>query len=179
MGSMGVFSSPAPVAVGLSVDFADVESDNSHIAYLSGMSQWCANCHQDYLYNEHKAVGGDFGHPSDENLDGDIGLWYNNYNGTADPTGGSSATAYLAAVPFEDLSNTLTRTAGPTASSRLMCLTCHRAHASSGPNSGRWDFNVQTLGEDGIVSGSYPLPNPYPDPNQQPLCYKCHETGED
>ena len=31
------------------------------------------------------------------------------------------------------------------------------------------------LAEDGVVSGSYPIPNPYLSPNQLPLCQKCHD----
>ncbi len=58
-----------------------------------------------------------------------------------------------------------------------MCLSCHRAHASSAPAAGRWDFNVALLDEDGLVSGSYPIPNPYLDPDQGTLCSKCHEGG--
>jgi hypothetical protein len=53
-------------------------------------------------------------------------------------------------------------------------MSCHRAHASSGPALGRWDFNVRYLSEDGAQSGSYPLPNPYPGPDQRQLCVKCH-----
>ena len=59
-----------------------------------------------------------------------------------------------------------------------MCLTCHRAHASSGPNAGRWDFNITFLSEDGLESGSYPLPDPYADPAQRSLCNKCHVKDE-
>ena len=99
---------------------------------------------------------------------------YNRYNGTADPLGGTEATAYIAAVPFEDPSTTTISTAGPTSSSKVMCLTCHRAHASSAPHAGRWDFNVDLLIDDGAVSGSYPIPSPYPTPVQNSLCNKCH-----
>ena len=179
MGGMGFFVNPAPVAVGLDVELGTLESNSNHVAYISGMSQWCANCHEDYLANNHEVGGGDFEHPGYGTLDGDVLQWYNMYNGTSDPAGGDPSTAYLAAVPFEDAANSLFRTAGPTSSSRIMCLTCHRAHASSATNSGRWDFKVETLGQDGVVSGSYPLPNPYPSPDQQPLCFKCHEDGED
>ena len=92
------------------------------------------------------------------------------------PTGGNSVIAYLAAVPFEDASSSVNSTQGPTTVSRLTCLTCHRAHGSSAPHSGRWDFNVAKLGDDGIVSGSYALPNPYFDPGQDRLCFKCHKN---
>lgn len=178
MGGMGAFFNPAPVAVGLNLELQTFESNSNHVAYISGMSLWCANCHADYLTNDHQIVGGNFEHPGDGTLGVEILPWYNNYYGTANPTGGNESTAYLAAVPFEDSANTTNRTAGPTVGSQIMCLSCHRAHASSSPHSGRWDFNVATLGQDGVVSGSYPIPNPYLDPDQQSLCFKCHENGE-
>ena len=59
----------------------------------------------------------------------------------------------------------------------VMCLSCHRAHASSAPHAGRWDFNVALLSEDGAVSQSYAIPDPYGGPNQGTLCSKCHEGG--
>jgi hypothetical protein len=160
----------------LDLETGGSESNNLHIAYLEGMSLWCGNCHHDYL-QEHNDVEGSWRHPTDGPLLADQINQYNLYNGTADPFGGSAATAYLAAVPFEDPSVTNTSSGGPSASSRLMCLSCHRAHASSAPHAGRWDFNVETLGQDGVISGSYPIPNPYGDPSQEPLCFKCHENG--
>lgn len=171
----GNFSYPAPEAEGLDLVAGAPESNANHVAYRGGMSLWCANCHRDYVSSSHQ-VGSGFEHPVDEALENDMINRYNIYNGTLDPSGGNPATAYLAAVPFEDASSTTGSVAGPAATGRIFCLTCHRAHASSGPRSGRWDFNVPTLGQDGVVSGSYPLPNPFPDPNQQPLCFKCHET---
>jgi len=173
----GRFFNPAPIAEGIPLGLSEFETDFFHNAYTSGMSQWCANCHQDYLTNDHQIAGVGFKHPIDTTMDPSIISWYGYYNGSADPTGGDLSASYLAEVPFEDPANTLYSTGGPGAASRIMCLTCHRAHASSGPYSGRWDFNVATLGQDGVVSGSFPIPNPYPDPDQQPLCYKCHETG--
>jgi hypothetical protein len=58
-----------------------------------------------------------------------------------------------------------------------MCLSCHRAHASSGPYSGRWDFNITTWAEEGAISGSYAIENPYEASSgtqQRRLCEKCH-----
>jgi predicted CXXCH cytochrome family protein len=176
-GSGGNFSYRAPDAEGLDLVAGAPESNSNHVAYRNGMSLWCANCHLDYVSSNHQVVAG-FEHPVNQAMDNAILNQYNIYNGSLDPTGGNPATAYLAAVPFEDASNTTHFKAGPTAASRIFCLTCHRAHASSAPLSGRWDFNVLTLGDDGVVSGSYPLPNPFTDPNQQPLCYKCHEILE-
>ena len=166
----------APVAEGLDLAGSS-ETNSSHTAYISGMSTWCANCHLDYYLNRHNLGISSFRHRSDSPLRPGMVVRYNTYNGTADPAGGTEATAYLAAVPFEDPGNTTSRTAGATLSSQAMCLTCHRAHATSAPASLRWDPNVSELGSDGVVSGSYPLPNPYGDPSQERLCAKCHPGG--
>ena len=105
-GGVAVFSFPAPQAEGIPLDGA-AESSTFHTAYQSGVSDWCGNCHGRYHDDfETPAVpgGGDpLEHPSDEILDSEIRNRYNLYNGTADPMGGSAASAYLAAVPFEDL----------------------------------------------------------------------------
>lgn len=177
-GAGAPFSFNAPQAEGLDLVLGMPESNNNHIAYQSGMSQWCGNCHLDYLVSEHQVLSG-FEHPSDHGLEPSIVTQYEIYNGTLDPTGGVASSSYLAAVPFEDLGKTTSSTTGPTTSSTVFCLSCHRAHASSSPRSGRWDFNVTTLGEDGVVSGSYPIPNPYVDPGQDPLCHKCHQGGSE
>lgn len=168
-GSM--FSRPAPMATGIALEGAP-ESRSNHTAYLAGMSEWCGNCHGN-AYHDHG--GSAFEHESPRALGGSIAARYNEYDGASLPAGGSQATAYLPDVPFEDASSTTSSTTGPTASSRVMCLSCHRAHASSAPAAGRWDFNVTLLNDDGVVSGSYAIPNPYPDPAQGSLCAKCHE----
>ena len=162
------FTNAAPAASGISIFFG-AESNSNHTAYQSGMSAWCGNCHGDF-HN----VGSTMKHPTDHNLGATIATNYNLYNGTEDITGGTAATAYLAAVPFEDAAMTTTSTDGPSSTSKVMCLTCHRAHASSAPDAGRWDFAVTLLEEDGVESGSYAIPDPYNSPNQRSLCNKCH-----
>lgn len=162
------FTNGAPVAEKLP-GRNDVEANNLHTAYISGMSAWCGNCHGDFHNNNTKLI-----HPSGSTIGGTIATTYNLYNGTDDITGGTQANAYLAAVPFEDAAATVTSTAGPTAASRVMCLTCHRAHATSAENMGRWDFGVTLLFEDGDESGSYEIPDPYSSINQRSLCNKCH-----
>jgi len=174
MDNAATFAFPAPQAIGIVLESGS-ETNINHTTYLSGISAWCANCHTSYR-DGHSTT---FSHPTDINLSDEIARQYNIYNGTADSAGGNFATAYLAAVPFEDQSNSISSTAGPTTSSRIMCLTCHRAHATSAPHAGRWDFNVTLLNQDGTVSGSYPIPNPYNSPTQTGLCYKCHITGKE
>ncbi len=172
-GGAGVFVNPAPDAVGLDVtDPAAVEAPDLHSAYRAGMSAWCANCHGLY----HDETGRDnFEHPVDETLDSDERSTYNRYAGAGGM--GDAATAYLPDVALEDPGMTTTTTSGATASSRIMCLSCHRAHGSSAPPAGRWDFRVSILEEDGVVSGSWPIPSPYPGHGQSQLCRKCHNEN--
>jgi len=167
------FIYPAPTASGLDVsDPQAVEANESHTAYIQGMTAWCANCHGFY---HDEGTGNTFEHASDEVLGNNHAGRYNRYNGASNPNGGFAIDSYLPAVPFEDDKAATTSTAGPVTGARIMCLTCHRAHASSSPAAGRWDFNVQLLEDDGLVSGSWSIPNPYGgDMAQGQLCAKCH-----
>lgn len=168
------FAYPAPGAAGLPVTSGVAEQRTAHSAYRSGTSAWCGNCHGDY----HDTVGtATFEHPNDELLPVAVVDQYDLYDGVLNPAGGNTLTAYLPDVPFEDAGAATASTAGPTLGSRLTCLSCHRAHATSSPAAGRWDFRVATLGEDGVASGSWPIPNPYADASQPPLCWKCHDGG--
>lgn len=169
-----VFAYPAPEAVGINLSGAG-ESRSNHTAYRGGMSRWCANCHG--FYHDHLASG--FEHDVDRTFGNSYATHYNRYDGSANPNGGSSATSYLPEVAFEDPANTTSSTSGPTGNSRIACISCHRAHGSSAPDLGRWDFNVAYLGQDGQQSGSWPLPNPYNNPQQKNLCAKCHRNGEE
>jgi len=175
-GGTGTFIYPAPVAAGLPItDPGAVESRTSHSAYIAGMTRWCANCHG--FYHDHGSAH--FEHPVDEILDSGVRRRYERYEGDAFPSSGAAATSYLPQVPFESSAATVTGTSGPGSDGRLHCLTCHRAHASSAPASGRWDFRVYRLADDGVASGSWPLPSPYADAQQRQLCRKCHAQNHD
>ncbi|MEW6519920.1 MAG: cytochrome c3 family protein [Thermodesulfobacteriota bacterium] len=146
-GSGNSFSHDAPIARQSSISKFR-ESDASHVDYGSGMSEWCGNCHSGVLNNEHQPAGG-FEHPVNEKLDGEIITNYNTYLRTGDFSG-MAANAYLQFVPFErgvsnqELLDPNSRQ-GPDANANVMCLTCHRAHASAFDNSGRWDFKASLL----------------------------------
>lgn len=170
---VATFSAPAPAADGLPLTGGLSEEPGRHSAYRSGTTAWCGNCHGRY----HEEAGSAFAHPIDDLLPIAVVDQYNQYDGVTNPTGGSSLTAYLPEVPFEAFGAAIGSTEGPTAASRLGCVSCHRAHASSAPAAGRWDFVVATLGDDGVASGSWPIPNPYGDPAQPGLCWKCHAGG--
>jgi hypothetical protein len=164
---------PAPEAVGIAI-FGPGESNTNHTAFTSGMSEWCGACHGSF---HNAAYPTTLKHPSGQAMGPNPIANYGVYNGTGDFTG-SPGTSYLAMVPYEDPAVTDTsRTAGPTGNSKVMCLSCHRAHASSGPYSGRWDFNITIWEEEGVESGAYAIPNPYAATvggDQRSLCNKCH-----
>ncbi|MGB6361805.1 MAG: cytochrome c3 family protein [Thermoanaerobaculia bacterium] len=173
MDDVATFANPAPVAVGINLN-GPQETSSHHSAYRAGMSEWCGNCHGSYHQGN---SGSAFKHRVDGNFGGGASQRFNEYNGDVDPEGGVQATAYLPEVPFEDSSNTTFSTAGPENQSKIMCLSCHRAHATSSPAAGRWDFNVNLLAEDGVESRSYAIPDPYGSPDQGPLCNKCHDRS--
>ena len=162
-----------------------VEGNTNHPAYRSGYSEWCGQCHGAFHNNSGNRI-----HPSGELMTSITVEQYNRYRGTLDcinvpPAGGNpcgSGTAndaYLALVPFEDPNNdVVTRAQGAIdGSSRVSCVSCHRSHATSAPDAGRWDFNVTGLAEDGVESGSYAIPQPY-GAEQRSLCNKCHGKDE-
>jgi predicted CXXCH cytochrome family protein len=168
------------------------ESDTSHVDYGSGMSEWCANCHNDILTSEHQTGSGGFSHPVNEILSNEYIDRYNTYVRTGDLSG-IRDTAYLQFVPFErgvtdaSLLNP-TSTMGPDTNSGIMCLSCHRAHASAFVYGGRWDLKAQTIadshpraGDIGVVGND--LTNAYYGRDiltefgsgQKAFCDKCHD----
>ena len=172
------------------------ESDTSHVDYGAGMSEWCANCHGAMLSGNHLVGGDSFAHPvgQDARLEGNIAAHYNSYIRSGDLSG-MAATAYLQFVPFERGTTNAalldpTSTQGPDATANVMCLTCHRAHASAFVYAGRWDFTAELLanshpavGDSGAtatdVSNSYYGRNLSVEfgSNQGSFCQKCHSEG--
>jgi hypothetical protein len=123
------------------------------VDYGSGMSEWCANCHTGYINDDHKHAAGNGKH-----LNGK-GTNYTKYVATGDFTGDVDS-AYDALVPFErgvttgawDLDET--STVGTDGNSNVMCLTCHRAHASVHNNAGRWDFETELLKDSAAIKSA-------------------------
>jgi hypothetical protein len=179
------FTNGAPVAVGRNITGA---SYNAQVDYGSGMSEWCANCHGDFL------GAADNMHPAGNGVD--LGSYVGNYNSyvaTGDFTG-TQDIAYDALVPFERgtaLRSELNpqSTVGPNANSNVMCLTCHRAHGSAFEHGTRWDMEAELL----VTKGIYALSTDVPataaayykngakvdivtayGPWQRSLCNKCH-----
>jgi hypothetical protein len=146
------FASDAPNAWGNSrrtyVGGGGDETNSKHTIYKSGMSDWCANCHTNFHTDN---AGAEFVHPVGQNL-GDTAGHYNAYVNSGDYTG-SQATAYWGLVPFEDVSADPTTelpgnyTTGPESNDKVMCVSCHRAHASAFSDIGRWDFGADWIAE--------------------------------
>jgi hypothetical protein len=180
--SGAVFSTDAPVALAPSVWN---ETDTNHVDYGSGMSEWCANCHEDMLGDnpgKHPAGAAALFSPWTARA-------YGEYIRSGDFSGNPEV-SYLALVPFErgvfeQSGLDPTSTAGPNPdSSNVMCLTCHRAHASAFRSMGRWDFSATFLADSlpGPSDGGADAVNAYYGrdivsefgPYQRSLCNKCH-----
>lgn len=189
------FSNPAPVARQNPIlPFA--ESDASHVDYGSGISAWCGNCHADIVNQRHRSATSSFRHSTARSLGNRYVSSYNSYVNSAD-LGGNVATAYLQFVPFARGSSDAqqldpTSTQGMDSSSRLNCLTCHRAHASAFVSAGRWDFSAAQLvdshpaiGDSGASAAD--VTNSYYGRDiaaefgagQGPFCEKCHSDNSD
>lgn len=132
------------------------EASDTRVAYGKDVSLWCANCH----FEMHDGASGNPVHPVGAQL-GPSGYDqnYNAYVKTGNLTGNSS-TAFTSMVPFQSdslvdltiLKNATISTAGPAYNDKVMCLTCHRAHATGWDSSTRWNMNSTFI----VVAGAYP-----------------------
>lgn len=193
-----VFTNDSPAAVSPDV-YNTAAPGGARVAYGSGMSEWCANCHGAFHAEEGQNSGSFSAHPAGNSykLGTAVAATYNSYVKSGDMTG-SQATSNLNLVPVEaGLGQTsadrtamlalTTSTAGPDATANVMCLTCHRAHASGHESMLRWNQNSTFLPdaagaysvENGLlpaqVEGAYynKLSSDF-GANQRSLCNKCH-----
>ncbi len=183
------FDNPAPIAEGNSrrtySGSGGDETNSQHTIYKSGMSEWCANCHTDF----HSPNTTNFVHATGQAMGSTIAGIYNAYVSSDDLNSGDQATSYFGLVPFEavnvdlEVADSGDYTEGPDGTDKVMCLTCHRAHAGPFDNIGRWDFHTTFLAEahpqitdDGATAED--IANMWYDytfvANQRSLCNKCH-----
>ncbi len=160
------FLNQTPFAFSPAVYNRSEATADTRVAYGYGMSEWCENCHT--LSQLHTAPTSSVnGHPAGDNINavlsnpnyssanGDtVAMIYNSYVYTGNLTG-SVAASYTSLVPYEEglaLSSanyvTLASHAvndgsykqGPSGTAEtVMCLSCHRAHASGWPAILRWN----------------------------------------
>jgi len=189
-----------PIAVSPSTYNRKETASDTRVAYGSGMSQWCANCHGGFHNETYPTT---LRHPSGQKLTTAVIANYNAYVKSGDLTG-LVGTAYTSLVPFEE--GTTDRAAltthavfdgsqkgGADTNSVVMCLTCHRAHASAWDSSTRWNVRATFLTEAGIyptiadspneaqgrsgaeiTAGMYDRPATVFATYQRSLCNKCH-----
>jgi len=197
------FGATPPVAVANSGYNRSEFFTQTRTAYGSGMSDFCGTCHPDM-----HTTSGILRHPTGQVMAGSIQANYNSYVKTGNMTG-SATTSYLSLVPFEEgltystaNINTMKSHAqtndsnlnGPgsgtvPATATIMCLSCHRAHATAFESMLKWDSSQTTI----VTAGAYPTGNSglgysateaskgYYDYNvtkfsayQRQLCNKCH-----
>jgi predicted CXXCH cytochrome family protein len=181
----------------------------TRVAYGSNMSEWCQNCHT----TMHTIVSSGTSsttpqtHPvgSLAKFGSTLSTNYNMYVKTGVLTGIVN-TSFLSLVPFEEgISDYPTLKAharsddsylyGPdSTNSQVMCLTCHRAHASAWDYATRWNTNSDYIVYNGFYSQDGQAYQPYGQGrtemeaqkayydmqagrfalNQDTLCHKCH-----
>jgi hypothetical protein len=153
-----VFTADPPAAVAPRSSNRPETSSDTRVAYGSGMSEWCRNCHP--------RTSGDYTHPAgnDAVLPPDMVGNYNSYISSGN-LAGRSDTAYTSLVPFElrtkdysvlkrvaNIDNSV-RT-GPTGGANVMCLSCHRAHASGWDGAMRWNMASDFIVHNGLYPGT-------------------------
>ncbi len=166
-GAATAFTANAPIAMAPTTYNRSEATGDTRVVYGTGMSEWCANCHAS-IHNTVAAYDGGtvFEHPasSDSKLstNGQDAI-YNEYIYSGNLKG-VQATAYTSMVPIETgaasasaiasfASTTANLTMGADTNSNVMCLSCHRAHASAWPSMLRWNA---TSAEFLTIDGAYP-----------------------
>ena len=212
------FANDAPIAVAPSTYNRSESGTMTRVAYGKGMSEYCANCHAGMLNAagtvSSGAADGGHVHPAGNSaklaggwsdttdFSTSIALNYNSYKKTGDLSG-NSATSYDSLVPFEEGTSDLATLkahaknddsvlTGPDGTnSNVMCLSCHRAHASGFPSMVRYQidnafvnntdstgtvqgWNAQTGSNAMYLAAYYDKPATKYGAYQRPLCNKCH-----
>jgi predicted CXXCH cytochrome family protein len=164
-GNLAFLNDP-PAAVAPDVYNRAETQTQTRVAYGSGMSEWCQNCHTAMHTIVSSGTSTDpKTHPvgSPAKLGVNVSSSYNSYISSGDLSGIVSS-SYLSLVPFEEGTGdyaTLKAHAktddsylfGPdSAGSQVMCLTCHRAHASGWDYAMRWNQATEYIVYNGLYA---------------------------
>lgn len=153
----------------------------TRVAYGYGMTngytswgKWCATCHPG-MHTDSPGSGSGEVHKVDDTLGATIAGNYNYYVKTGDLSG-DSTTSFTSLVPFVTPSTDIATLAalsgtsgtgvvaeGPSASNRISCLTCHRAHASGWKYALRWNGESEFLTLGDPATPIYPGSESYSD----------------
>jgi hypothetical protein len=159
-GGQVTWTGQSPLAVVPSSYNVTEASNQLRVAYANLPSRtvglWCAGCHPRMHTNSGLIV-----HPIDAALSGGGENGYYNAYVNSGNKAGTAANAYLSLVPFAQngaVRTTLASTAGtcvsgsgsaacggPAGADTVMCLSCHRAHASGFPQAVRWETEGEFL----------------------------------
>jgi hypothetical protein len=171
------FSTDPPFAVVNSSYNRTEAANDTRVAYGSGMSEWCLNCHGALSNNQGAGTGTKHTHPAGNNalMSQGEGAIYDAYVKTGDMSG-TGAAAYTSLVPFEmglarnaanfeklqsyavidgskkgGVADAVAQGGAP----NVMCLSCHRAHASAFPYALRFGATGGEFvtGADGAYAG--------------------------
>ncbi|MGE5198842.1 MAG: hypothetical protein ACM3H9_04320, partial [Rhodospirillaceae bacterium] len=160
--SQGVTFTGVAIAVAPSTYNRTEAVTQTRVAYgASGQNtwgNWCATCHPAM----HSANG--YVHPVDESLGSFVAANYNAYV-MSGALNGSASTSYSSLVPFAEgtgdiatlqahAKNDNSYLNGPTSSDKVMCLSCHRAHASGMMYGLRFDIEYEFMTKGGMYIGS-------------------------
>jgi predicted CXXCH cytochrome family protein len=124
-------------------------STQTRVAYGLGWGTWCSTCHPDI----HSTPP--YTHPVDQALGSTVAEIYGEYVKSGDLTGTPSQ-SYLSLVPFAQNTTVFadlaanavsdnSKLSGPTADAQVMCLSCHRPHASGWENALRWNMEGEFM----------------------------------
>jgi hypothetical protein len=157
------FTADPPAAVApSSYNRAETFAD-TRVAYGSGMSEWCANCHAD-IHNDNYPNKGIHPAGNEARLSWEVINNYNAYMASGNLIN-SPATAYSSLVPYEmgtkDYSVLkaaadsmgFNRSGPQGGNANVMCLSCHRAHASGWDSLMRWNVLADFIVYDGRFPG--------------------------
>ena len=157
----GVFTT-YPIAIAPSTYNRSEAATQTRVAYGASLTNtwgnWCASCHP----GMHSS--GNYVHPVDQSLSSTVADNYNKYVKSGDLTG-IKANAFLSLVPFAQNTGTLTELTsnaknnapvypGPNSDDKVMCLSCHRAHASGFLHALRFDQGYEFMTKGGQYIGS-------------------------
>lgn len=191
------FSNDAPIARASG-------SDGASVQYGEGMSGWCANCHGGFYFAATGPALAAGMHPTEVGSKAAYATYVASGSTSGDPLVG-----YDPLVPIErggvlagswDLPDPDPAGLDPAASvgtgGQVMCLTCHRAHASPFANALRWDGHSELIAETWqsastnvpataveyykhgaeiqIADAADPFEGGYGTAYQRSLCNKCH-----
>jgi hypothetical protein len=153
-----------------------VSTASGHVSW----GQWCATCHPGM-----HTTGGNTVHPVDQNLSSTVATAYGQYVKSGDMAG-SPATSFLSLVPFATNSSSYTtlgglavnnnsQLGGPATNDQVMCLSCHRAHASGMVEALRFDNGYEFMTVNSNYLGS---DNPSMTSSRAPLQHRGRTMAE-